>query len=123
MSHGFGSTKQPDACSARKVAAADFCIDPMAQQYTCSGEGTMLRKSKAAHALQKRKREMEHREDGHVLECVGVPPLLPISAIPKKLRSLPRSCAEAAKAAGESARSSHLFRSAFQICRSGPLAP
>src|SRR6266705_6834691 len=48
MSHGFGSTKQSDACNVRKVAAADFCVDPMAQQYTCSGEGMMLRKAKAA---------------------------------------------------------------------------
>src|SRR5437762_12487720 len=48
MSQGVGWTKQPGACSARKVAEADICVDPMAQQYTCSGEGTMLRKSKAA---------------------------------------------------------------------------
>src|SRR5438876_10673063 len=85
MSHGFGITKQPDACNVRKVAAADFRVDPMAQQYTCSGEGMMLRKAKAAQqrAHSKSKREMEHREDGHVLECGGVPPLLPRSAIPK----------------------------------------
>jgi len=27
MSHGFGSTKQPDSCSERKFAARDVCVD------------------------------------------------------------------------------------------------
>src|SRR4029453_18502455 len=26
ISHGFGSTKQPNSCSTRKVSAADFCF-------------------------------------------------------------------------------------------------
>src|SRR5947209_14108578 len=105
MSHGFGTTKQPDACSARKVAAADFCVDPMAQQYTCSGEGMMLRKAKAAQQRTHSKTQVRNgvsrgRPRFGVRRC---PAAFTRSAIPKKLRSLPRSCAEAAKAAGESA--------------------
>src|SRR5205809_774131 len=33
MSQGFGSTKQPDSCSARNFAARDVCVDFISQHY------------------------------------------------------------------------------------------
>jgi hypothetical protein len=33
MSHGFGSTKHPDSCSARNVAARDPCVDFISEHY------------------------------------------------------------------------------------------
>jgi hypothetical protein len=33
MSHGFGSTKHPDSCIARNLAATAFRIDDISQRY------------------------------------------------------------------------------------------
>src|SRR5262245_47548469 len=119
MSHGFGSTKQPDSCSSRNLAARAFCVDFMAQHYTCSGDGTILREEKAAPQRKhfKRKREMENYRNGQVF---GVRRCSAASYT--GWRQVTRNV-YAETLNWRQRRGCYFSRFAFQICRSGPSAP
>src|SRR6266699_5527566 len=49
MSHGFGSTKQPDSCSARNFAARDVWVDFIAQHYASPASVVLPVLRSAAH--------------------------------------------------------------------------
>src|SRR2546423_13298150 len=49
MSHGFGSTKQLDSCSARNFAARDVWVDFIAQHYAAPASAVLPVLRSAAH--------------------------------------------------------------------------
>src|SRR5439155_24036039 len=49
MSHGFGSTKQLDSCSARNFAARDVWVDFIAQHYAAPARAVLPVLRSAAH--------------------------------------------------------------------------
>src|SRR5262245_49550611 len=89
MSHGFGSTKQPDACNVRKVAVADVCCGEFmstmyANQESARGSRTSLmhlaRSVEQACCSEGLARTMPARPNSHDYDCVSQPARISKSA-------------------------------------------